>query len=135
MVKLFFGGIAVFTLLIVGAFATIFGPMMAGIDRNLGGSPKMPFHSPVPQPVAAAIGNAIGHLTPSLWLVVVAGVASLLLIYTFGAMIGYSVSRLKKRRAELDELRLRGRLGVAAGTTPATTLPPQTTPELESMWE
>lgn len=135
MVKLFFGGIAVFTLIIVGAFATIFGPLMAGVDRNLGGSPKMPFHSPVPQPVVAAIGHALGQLTPSLWLTVVVAAAALLLLYTIGATIGHSVGRWKKRRAVLAELRLRGRLGVAAGTTPATALPTQTTPELESMWK
>src|SRR5437868_7088108 len=50
MVKLFFIGTGIFILAVVGAFAALFTPWLAGVDRNLGGPARSPFHSPVPQP-------------------------------------------------------------------------------------
>lgn len=134
MVKIFFAGIAIIVLVVVGAFAAVFGPLMTGVDRNLGGNPKMPFHSPVPQPVADAIRSLFGHVTPSLALTVVIALVALLLIYTVGALVGHSVRRWRERRDQLADLRRRGR-PMGGKNAPSTVQPTTSKAEFESMWK
>src|SRR5207245_1347898 len=50
MVKLFFIGIGLVILAVVGAFAAVLTPLLDGVNHNLGGPPRSPFHSPIPQP-------------------------------------------------------------------------------------
>lgn len=132
MVKLFFAGVAVFIFVVVGAFAALFTPLMTGVDRNLGGSPKSPFHSPVPQPVADAITGLLGQATPSVLLIGALGIAALLCIYTVGALVSHVVKRSKARRAQMEELRMQGRI-MAAREQEANASTRKT--EFEAMWE
>ncbi len=139
MVKLFFGGVAVFVFVVVGAFAALFTPLMGGVDRNLGGSPKSPFHSPVPQPVVDTVNGLLGRATPPVLLIGALAIAALLCVYTIGALASQMLRSSRERRARLAELRAQGRIMAAReqaaqeSTHHAET--PLSTTELEAMWE
>lgn len=134
MVKLFFFGIGIFVLVVVGAFSAFFTPLLAGVDRNLGGSPRMPFHSPVPQPVVGAIHNALGQATPPVLLIGAMGLAALLLVYTIGSLVAVGVKRWQERQKRHAELRFRARITIEREQqAQATTATPET--EFEALWE
>lgn len=132
MVKLFFAGVAVFIFVVVGAFAALFTPLMTGVDRNLGGSPQSPFHSPLPQPVADAISGLLGQATPPVLLIGALGIAALLCVYTLGALVAHVVRRTKARRAHMAELRAQGRI-MAAREQQANATGPKV--DFEALWE
>src|SRR5437899_12599367 len=98
MVKLFFIGIGIFLLVVVGAFAAVFTPLLGGVNRNLGGSPRLPFQAPVPQPAVDAVHGWLGQATPSVWLAVVLGLLALLLVYMVGAFLAHVARRVPERR-------------------------------------
>lgn len=135
MVKIYFAGIAVFVLAVVGVFSTVLGPLVAGADRNLGGDPTMPFHSPVPQPVAAFIGHTVSLTTPDVLLTGIIGLIALLAVYTIGTFAAQLIRRHRAHRRAWAELRWRGRVAAAVrkGPTPSSTV--QSTAEFESMWK
>lgn len=134
MVKVFFAGIAIFVLVVVGAFSAVFSPLLAGVNRNLGGSPKMPFHSPIPQPVIGAIHDAMGQATPSVWLTGVIGLVALLIVYTVGSLIGHGVKRWKTHRHQEAELRWRARVMVEREQQAQASASAKDA-ELEALWE
>lgn len=139
MVKLFFAGIAVCIFVVVGGFAALFTPLMGGVNRNLGGSPQSPFHSPIPQPVADAVTNLFGQATPSVLLIGALGISALLCIYTIGALVSQMARRAKERRARLDELRAQGRITAARAQEVNAPVQSSNGPispsEFETIWE
>ena len=133
MVKIYFAGITVFVLAVVGAFSAVLGPLIAGADRNLWGSPPMPFHSPVPQPVASFISHTASQTTPQILLTGIIALVALLAVYTVGVFVGQMARRYSARRRMWSELRWRGRVAAAVrkGTNPA----PRSDAELDILWK
>ena len=113
MVKLFFVVVGIVILLVVGAFAAVFTPLLAGVNRNLGGPPQMPFQSPVPHSWVTTVDGWLGQATPSEWLYVVLGLLALLLVYVVGALVARLVRWWKERRKRDAELRWRARVAAA----------------------
>ena len=113
MVKLFFVGTGVFVLAVVGAFAAVFTPLLAGVNRNLGGPPQSPFHSPIPQPWVNAAHGWLAQLTPSVWLVVALALVALLLVYTLGDLVAHLAKQWTEQRKRHAELRWRERVMAA----------------------
>lgn len=132
MVKLFFVGIGIFILVVVGAFAAVFTPLLAGVDRNLGGPPQSPFHSPVPQPWIDTAHGWLGQATPSVWLTAALGLLALLLVYTVGALVTHLVRRWKVHRKRDAELRWRARVMAAREQESASA---ESKAECETIWE
>ena len=132
MVKLFFIGIGVFVLLVVGAFAAVFTPLLRGVNSNLGGSPKSLFHSPIPQPWVDTVHGWLGQATPSVWLTAVLGVLALLLVYIVGALAAHLVRRWKEHRKRVAQLRWRA--WVMAAREQASTSG-EARAEYEALWE
>ncbi len=133
MVKLFFVVVSIFTLAVVGVFATVLGPLITGARGNLGGNPTAPFHSPIPQPVADLFGRTAAQTTPSVLLIGIIGIVALLGVYTMGTLVAHVIRRWKGRRQKWAELRWRGRVSAALRkTTPSST---RTKAEFESMWK
>src|SRR2546429_5187682 len=132
MVKLFFIGIGVFVLLVVGAFAAVFTPLLRGVNSNLGGSPKSPFHSPIPQPWVATVHGWLGQATPTVWLYAVLGLLALLLVYMVGALVAYLVRQWKARRARQAELRWQAKVTAAREHEAASA---QAKAEYQAVWE
>jgi hypothetical protein len=113
MVKLFFVGVGIVILIVVGAFAAVLTPLLAGVNGNLGGSPQSPIHSPVPPSWVATVDGWLGQATPSEWLYVVLGLLALLLVYVVGALVARLVRWWKERRKRDAELRRRARVTAA----------------------
>ena len=132
MVKLFFVGVGIVILVVVGAFAALFTPLLAGVNRNLGGSPPNPFHVPIPQPWVATVHGWLGQATPSVWLTAVLGVLALLLVYTVGGLVVQLGRRWKLHRKRNAELRWRAR-AMAAREQEAASAAAKA--ELETIWE
>jgi hypothetical protein len=132
MVKLFFVGIGIVILVVVGAFAALFTPLLAGVNRNLGGSPPNPLHVPIPQPWIATVQGWLGQATPSVWLTAVLGVLALLLVYAVGALTAHLVRRWKVYRTRNAELRRRAR-AMAAREQEAASAAAKA--ELETIWQ
>ena len=65
MVKPFFFGIGVFIRAVVSTSAALFTPLLAGVDRNLGGSPRLPFRSPLAQPAVDAVHSRLARVKSS----------------------------------------------------------------------
>ncbi len=133
MVKLFLGAAAIFTLAAAGVFTAVFGPMIAGANRNLGGSPTTPFHSPLPQPIVTLFTNTAAQTTPSILLIGIIAIIALLAVYTIGTFIGHGIRRWKGRRQRWAELRWRGR--VSAALRKSTPTAARSKAEFESMWK
>jgi hypothetical protein len=132
MVKLFFVGVGLVILVVVGAFAAVLTPLLAGINHNLGGSPPNPFHVPIPQPWIATVHGWLGQATPSVWLTAVLGVLALLLVYVVGGLVAHLGRRWKVHRKRNAELRRRAR-AMAAGEQEATSAAAKA--EIEAIWE
>jgi ABC-type Fe3+ transport system permease subunit len=132
MVKLFFVGVGIVILVVVGAFAAVFTPLLVGVNHNLGGSPPNPIHVPIPQPWVATVRGWLGQATPSVWLTVVLGILALLLVYAVGTLASHLVRRWKERRKRDAELRWRAR-AMAAREQEAASAAAKA--ELESIWE
>ena len=132
MVKLFFAGVVIVVLVVIGAFAAVVTPLMAGIDRNLGGSPQSPFQLPIPQPWIATVHGWLGQATPSVWLTAVLGLLALLLVYAVGAPVAHLVRRWKEHRKRDAELRWRAR-AMAAREQEAASAAAKA--GLETIWE
>src|SRR5437763_541278 len=120
MVKLFFIGIGIFLLVVVGAFAAVFTPLLGGVNRNLGGGPRMPFNSPVPQPAVDTVHGWIGQATPSIWLAVVLGLLALLFVYMVGAFVAHLARRWTEHRKLAAEARHRALMLAAREQTSAS---------------
>ena len=135
MVKLLFAGIVIFALLVVGAFAAIFSPIWSGAVKNLGGQPTLPFTSPVPQPVMDAVHLVWKQATPEMVATILYGIIALLIVYTFGNMISYTVRRWKGRQALWIELRRRARVTAARQAKVESSQATQKKTEFESMWK
>ena len=132
MVKLFFVGIGIFVLVVVGAFAALFTPLLSGVNRNLGGPPRSPFHSPVPQPWVDTTHGWLAQATPSVWLTAVLGLLALLLVYTVGAFVTHLARRWKERRKRYAELRWRARVMAAREHESEAT---ESKAEYETVWK
>ena len=132
MVKLFFVGVGIVILVVIGAFAALFTPLLAGVNRNLGGSPPNPFHVPIPQPWVATVHGWLGQATPSAWLTAVLGVLALLLVYAVGGLVAHLGRRWKVHRQRNAELRQRAR-AMAARAQDASSAAANA--ELETIWE
>ena len=132
MVKLFFVGVGIVIVVVVGAFAALFTPLLAGVNRNLGGSPQMPFHSPVPSSATSTVHGWLDLATPSVWLTAVLGVLALLLVYAVGTLVAHLVRRWKQRRKRNAELRRRAR-AMAAREQEAASAAAKA--ELETIWK
>ena len=132
MVKLFFVGVGIVILVVVGAFAALFTPLLAGVNRNLGGSPPNPFHVPIPQSWIATVHGWLGQATPSVWLTAVLGVVALLLAYTVGGLVAHLGRRWKVHRKRNAELRRRAR-AMAAREQEAASAAAKA--ELETIWK
>ncbi len=133
MVKLFLVVASVFTLAVVGVFAMVFGPLIAGAKGNLGGNPTAPFHSPIPQPVADFFHSVAAQTTPSVLLTGILGIVALLAVYTMGTLVAHAIKRWKGRRRKWAELRWRGRVSATLRkTTPSSV---RGKAEFESMWK
>jgi len=132
MVKLFFVGIAIVILVVVGAFAAVFTPLLAGVDRNLGGSPRMPFHSPVPQPAVDTFHGLLAQATPSVWLTGVLGLLALLLVYSVGNLVAHLARRWKQHRKQNAELRWRAQVMAAREQAAASA---EAAATYEALWE
>jgi hypothetical protein len=132
MVKLFFVGVGIVILVVVGAFAALFTPLLAGVNRNLGGSPPNPLHVPIPQPWIATVHGWLGQATPSVWLTAVLGVLALLLVYAVGALASHLIRRWKVHRKRNAELRRRAR-AMAAREQEAASAAAKA--ELETIWQ
>jgi hypothetical protein len=128
MVKLFFVGIGIFILAVVGASAAVFTPLLAGVDGDLGGSPRLPFQSPVPQPAVDTVHGWLAQVTPSVWLAAVLGLVALLLASTVGTLVAQLVRRWKEHRTRAAELRWRA--GVMAAREQVAT----STAAYEALW-
>ncbi len=139
MVRLFFAGLSVFVLVVVGVFSAVLTPLMAGISNNLGGSPHMPVHSPIPQPVLDMVSGLTAHVTPALVYTATLGVAALLAIYTVGACIGYHLNRHDAKRRRWSELRFRARMIAARHQRSAPVVVPtaeaERASEIENLWK
>ena len=133
MVKLFLVVVSVFTLAVVGVFATVFGPLIAGAKGNLGGNPTSPFHLPIPQPVADLFSSAAAQTTPSVLLTGILAIVALLAIYTIGTLVAHAIKRWKGRRQKWAELRWRGRVSAALRKTTSSSA--RSKAEFESMWK
>lgn len=131
MVKLFFAGMVIFTLIVVGAVSAVFGPLLIGINSNLG-QPRSPFTNPVPQPVMDWLTRTVGATNAEMVLWGVAGVTTLLVVYTLGTFGAQLVSRQRRRRAMLRDLKWRGRVSAARESASPT---PRAKAEFESMWD
>jgi hypothetical protein len=94
MVKLFFIGIGV-VVVVVGAGSARLGLLLGGVARDLGGSPRLPFQSPIPQPAVDTVHGWLTQITPTMWLALVLGVMALLLLSTLGTL----AAQLVRRRA------------------------------------
>ena len=132
MVKLFFVGVGIVILVVVGAFAAVLTPLLAGINHNLGGSPPNPFHVPIPQPWIATVHGWLGQATPSVWLTAVLGVLALLLVYIVGALAAHLVRRWKEHRKRNAELRWRARAMAAREQESASAAAKA---QVETLWE
>ena len=132
MVKLFFVGVGIVILMVVGAFAAVLTPLLAGVNRNLGGPPQTPFQSPVPHSWVATVDGWLGQATPSEWLYVVLGLLALLLMYAVGTLVAHLVRRWKEHRKRDAELRWRAR-AMAAREQEAASAAAKA--ELETIWE
>lgn len=135
MVKVFFAGIAIFVLVVIGAFSAVFTPLLTGVNRNLGGNPKMPFHSPIPQPVIGAIHDAVGQATPSVLLTGVIALVALLIVYTAGSLVRHSLKRWKNRRRQEAELRWRARVMIEREQQAQSASAGAADAEFDALWE
>jgi len=129
MVKVFLVSATIVVLAVVGVFAAIFGPLVSGVGRNLGGGAPSVFQAPVPQPFVSAWNDAASQTTPSVLLTGVVGIIALLVIYTIGTLAARALQRGQRRRRLWTELRWRGRVAVARESRSA----PRS--EFESMWK
>jgi hypothetical protein len=132
MVKLFFAGVVIVVMVVVGAFAALLTPILAGVNRNLGGPPQSPFHLPIPQPWIATVHGWLGQATPSVWLTAVLGLMALLLVYAVGGLVAHRVRRWKGHRKRDAELRWQAR-AMAAREQEAASAAAKA--ELETIWE
>jgi ABC-type Fe3+ transport system permease subunit len=132
MVKLFFVGVVIVVLLVVGAFAAVLTPLMVGVNHNLGGSPPNPFHLPIPQPWIATVHGVLAQATPSVWLTAVLGLLALLLVYAVGGLVAHLVRRWNEHRKRDAELRWQARAMSAREQESASA---ESTAELETIWK
>ena len=142
MVKRFLIGFGLFILAVVGAFAVMFTPLLNGVDRNLGGSPQLPFHSPIPPHVVDVVDGWLAQRTPSVWLAVdvLLGLVALLLVYaiaellvcTMADLAAYLVHGRAERRKRKGERRWRTQVMAARERT---TLLASSTAEYEALWK
>lgn len=139
MAKLFFIGMAIFAFVVMGAFSALFSPLMVGVDRNLGGQPRMPFQTHLPAPVVSAMHNAAAQMTPQLMLTAALGLAALLIVYAIGALCGHYVGLFARYRRRWAEARWRARASaarhqqVAAAQTAPSVAASQT--KLDALWK
>ena len=120
MVKLFFIGIGVVILATLGVWPSAPWPLLAGVLRTPGSSPRLPFHVPIPQPAVDTVRGWLVHITPSMWLAAVRVLVALVLVYTASALVTALARRWGERR--------RGHQEVAA-TSDADTA------EYEALWK
>jgi hypothetical protein len=113
MTKLFLIVIAIITLVAVGAFAAVVNPLMGGVTQNLGGPPKSPFHSPVPQSFVDAVLSPIQHASFTTWLIVACAVGALMLLHSLNSLLGQRLNVAKEEQARTVELRRRARMALA----------------------
>lgn len=113
MAKVFFIGMAIFAFVVMGAFSALFSPLMVGVDRNLGGQPRMPFQTRLPAPVVGALRHAAAQMTPQLLLTAALGLAALLIVYAIGALCGHYVGLFAKHRRRWAEARWHARASAA----------------------
>jgi hypothetical protein len=140
MVRRFFTNIGLFILVVVGAFAVVFTPLLGGVDRNLGGSLHLPLHSPILQQVVDVIDGWLAQRTPSLWLAAVLALVALLLVYAIADQLVYTIADLAahlvhgraERRQRKAELHWRTQV-MAAGEQPSAL--PASTAEYEALWK
>jgi hypothetical protein len=135
MTKLFLIVIGIITLVAVGAFAAVVNPLMDGVTQNLGGPPRSPFHSPVPQSFVDAVLSPIQHASLTTWLIVACAVGVLMLLHSLNSLLGQRLNVAKEEQARDAELRRRARMAMARqrqqseGTSGAVA----STPDLKSL--
>lgn len=130
MTRLFLIVVGIVTLAAVGAFAAVVNPLMGGVTQNLGGPPKSPFHSPVPQSFVDTLLSPIQHAGLTTWLIIACAIGVLMLLRSLNVLLGQRLNVAKEERARTSELRRRARMALARqrqqakGTSGVAAAPP-----------
>src|SRR5205823_9000930 len=108
--------------------ASLFASLLAGINDHLAGSPRLPFHSPLAQPVVVSVRSWLARVTSSVSRAAVLGLVALLLASTVGTLVAPRVGRWMERRKRTAERDWRACVMAGRAQVPASMA------EYEALW-